>query len=697
MKSILFLYFTRALNYSPNTATTVYHAFNCICYFMPIFGAMLADGYLGKFRTILYLSVVYSLGNLVMSLGAIPNGDNHMAWVTYIALVLIAIGTGGIKPCVSAFGADQFKPDQVRQKESFFSMFYMAINLGSLLSMIVTPILRTSVQCFDDDCYPLAFGIPACLMVISVVFFIVGSPFYIKSPAGNNVIGRLFGCVGTAIAGRCKKKGGPREHWLDYSEEKYGKDFVTDVKAVLRVLFMFIPLPVFWALFDQQGSRWIAQAGRMNGDLNGFVLQPDQMQVINPLLVVIMVPIVESLVFPCLNKLKIPNRPLQRLGMGLFLCSASFCIAGGIEIHINNTSPSAVPNGVTRVHFTNAAPCNVNYQLDSDGLIKNLPYLQSSKDDIKHEHAPKQISANFTGCGSPTNVNFFPANFTEEKGFTYIFSYHENEAKITQYVQNYTARYENGLAVARIINTVEHMTIRIDNDQETDFNLTTGESKIYELVHNTHTLKISRDYKDFEEIGKIVARAGAIYTVVIHKQNVSSDELISTTHEEIGPNNINIFLQLPQYIVMSFSEVLFSVTGLSFAYSQAPASMKAVLQAGWLLTNAVGNLIVVIVSGAGIPDQVAEYFFFAGLMFLTFIIFVIMSLFYIPVEEMAPVEDVDDEKKPPLDGEVNAGYVNDNALEKEKEAEYQNLESFPTEQPPLYEEIESGMVSSTAF
>ena len=218
MKAILVLYFTRAFKYSDNTATAIYHAFNSICYFMPIFGAMLADGLLGKFKTILYLSVIYSLGNLVMSLGAIPQGTDYLQWVTFIALVLIAIGTGGIKPCVSAFGADQFKESQTRQKETFFSMFYMAINLGSLLSMIITPILRTSVQCFDSDCYPLAFGVPAILMVVAVVFFIVGAPWYTKSPPGNNIIGRLFGCIGTAISGRCKKKGGPKEHWLDYSE-----------------------------------------------------------------------------------------------------------------------------------------------------------------------------------------------------------------------------------------------------------------------------------------------------------------------------------------------------------------------------------------------------------------------------------------------------------------------------------------------
>jgi solute carrier family 15 oligopeptide transporter 1 len=87
-----------------------------------------------------------------------------------IGLALIAMGTGGIKPCVAAFGGDQFVlPQQTVQLASFFSFFYMAINSGSLISTFITPIMRKDVQCFDQDsCYSLAFSVPAALMVISL-------------------------------------------------------------------------------------------------------------------------------------------------------------------------------------------------------------------------------------------------------------------------------------------------------------------------------------------------------------------------------------------------------------------------------------------------------------------------------------------------------------------------------------------------
>lgn len=90
--------------------------------------------------------------------------------LTIVALLLIATGTGGIKPCVSAFGGDQFKlPEQVKYLSYYFSLFYFSINAGSLISMFFTPILRADVHCFGEkDCYSLAFGVPGALMIVSI-------------------------------------------------------------------------------------------------------------------------------------------------------------------------------------------------------------------------------------------------------------------------------------------------------------------------------------------------------------------------------------------------------------------------------------------------------------------------------------------------------------------------------------------------
>lgn len=113
---------------------------------------------------------MYVVGNLVITLGAIPTLNLPAKAVTILGLVLIAVGTGGIKPCVSAFGGDQFKlPEQAKYLATFFSLFYLAINVGSLISTTLTPILREDVHCFGDvSCFSLAFGVPGILMLLSI-------------------------------------------------------------------------------------------------------------------------------------------------------------------------------------------------------------------------------------------------------------------------------------------------------------------------------------------------------------------------------------------------------------------------------------------------------------------------------------------------------------------------------------------------
>lgn len=117
--------------------------------------------------------------------------------MTLLGLGLIAVGSGGIKPCVAAFGGDQFKiPEQAKQLALFFSLFYFSINLGSLISTTVTPILREDVKCFDDDdCFSLAFGVPGALMIISIFIFLIGKFLYVMKPPTGNMFVKVYQCI----------------------------------------------------------------------------------------------------------------------------------------------------------------------------------------------------------------------------------------------------------------------------------------------------------------------------------------------------------------------------------------------------------------------------------------------------------------------------------------------------------------------
>jgi dipeptide/tripeptide permease len=102
---------------------------------------------------------------------------------------------------------------------------------------------------------------------------------------------------------------------------------ISDVKAFCRVIYVFIPIPIFWALYDQQGSRWTSQSQQLNGKIGSFIIQPDQFQAVNPILIVILVPLFDYVIYPFFAKFGLFKRQLQRMSAGLFFAIIAFLIA----------------------------------------------------------------------------------------------------------------------------------------------------------------------------------------------------------------------------------------------------------------------------------------------------------------------------------------------------------------------------------
>ncbi|EJW73902.1 hypothetical protein WUBG_15192 [Wuchereria bancrofti] len=159
MRAVLILYLITEHHFSESKASLFYHSFIAFAYISPLLGSIAADNYFGRFRVILWMSAIYVIGHVLLSVGAIPELNQSFRLIfDFGGLAVIAFATGGIKPCVSAFAADQFEEKQVYERNQFFSFFYFAINAGSLLAILLTPILRGRVKCFGSEyCFPLAF------------------------------------------------------------------------------------------------------------------------------------------------------------------------------------------------------------------------------------------------------------------------------------------------------------------------------------------------------------------------------------------------------------------------------------------------------------------------------------------------------------------------------------------------------------
>ncbi|XP_014666271.1 PREDICTED: solute carrier family 15 member 1-like isoform X2 [Priapulus caudatus] len=678
MRAVLVLFLKNVLLFTDNSATAIYHAFAMLCYFTPLFGAPLADGFLGKFWTIFYLSIVYIIGLILLAVTSIPPVNNGNAVGPLLGLLLIGIGTGGIKPCVSSFGGDQFSKGQEQELKSFFSVFYMSINLGSLASTYLTPYFRSEVECFDEDCYPLAFGVPAGLLIIALVMFVIGKPFYkIQQPVGENVVVSFVKCVFYALRRRIQNCcSSVHEHWLDYAEEKYDSKLVADVKSVLRVLVMFLPLPVFWALFDQQGSRWVLQAEKMNGELGGtFSIKPDQMQLLNPLLIVTLIPLFEGVLWPCFRCLHIPARPLQRMAAGMLFASGAFVIAAFVQLEVEK-GVLIVPDNQVRYQIMNALPCDVNVTLP-DGLS-----VLNSGNVMVYERNPnnafnmtidcddtnvcssycKETSYTVEGSSGGVGYSLIAAEYDMATKGLQVLQYKDNLAKTSNGDMSFRAvslLYTKQDIVFWSANTYKNKWFRdmtYGNISELAVNYDTGPYDV-----SIHAPDAEND-EGFQFVKNINTDPGATYTYVLRSDIGNSDpaEVKVLEFVVVPANNMSILWQIPQFVVMTTGEVIFSVTGLEFAYSQAPPSMKALMQAGWLLTVAVGNLIVMIVAEvAFMPDQFSEFLLFAGLMLGVDIIFAIMAVFYTYVDYESHDPDAVEEDDPPPYSKGDPSYNND--------------------------------------
>lgn len=299
MKTILTVFMTQHLLNSQGQSAPMsdeqtkvwYHAFSAANYAFPILGALVADLWWGKYRTIVWLSLVYCLGHLALAVDETRVG-------LFLGLLLIAVGSGGIKPCVSAHVGDQFSQANKHLLERVYGWFYFSINFGSMFSTMLTPWLLANYGS------KVAFGVPGILMGLATLVFWLGRYKYVHVPA--------------------RGAGFLRESWSPEGRQ-----------CLLRLSVIYLFIAVFWSLYDQTGSQWVLQAKVMDRHLLGYELDPSQIQSINPILVMIFIPLFTLVIFPfCERFMNIT--PLGKMSVGFFFAVASFALSGLIEVWLQS-------------------------------------------------------------------------------------------------------------------------------------------------------------------------------------------------------------------------------------------------------------------------------------------------------------------------------------------------------------------------
>ncbi len=296
INAILSVYMVQFLHYGDAKATSWQSLFKFAAYFFPLVGAIVSDVFWGKFRTIITFSMAYVLGCSILALG--PPSPLTLG----VGLGFMAFGTGGIKPCVSTNVGDQFTSKNQHLIERAFSYFYLSINAGSSISIYFCPVLLNNYG------PKAAFGMPAAMMAVATLVFWMGRKrFAVVPPAGKQ--------------------------WL--------RDIVSPegLRLVGRLLILLVFIAGFWALWDQSnGQTWTLQATSDLMDKTlwpGYTLLPAQIQVVNGLLILMMVPIFTFGIYPLAGRF-FTVTPLRKIGVGMFVAALSFLIVASIEKKIQN-------------------------------------------------------------------------------------------------------------------------------------------------------------------------------------------------------------------------------------------------------------------------------------------------------------------------------------------------------------------------
>lgn len=303
------------------------HFFVSLAYTVPFLGAIMADWFFGKYKVILWISVLYCFGHLLLSVY-----DTNLDMFR-LGLILIAIGAGGIKSCVSANVGDQFDESNKHLLSKVYSWFYFSINAGSALSTLLIPVVYAAYG------PKWAFGIPGVLMAIATVIFYLGRKRYVRvAPTGVRKDNFVFISLYALFNFYKKEKG---QALLDVAKERFNAEKVEDIKAAYRVIGVFCFIPIFWAMWDQNLSEWVLQAGKMDRHVFGYELLPQQIQTVDPFFLLLLIPVFNYLIYPFVERMGIKATPLRRIGAGFVLMACSFVVIALVQTGIDNgTHPS---------------------------------------------------------------------------------------------------------------------------------------------------------------------------------------------------------------------------------------------------------------------------------------------------------------------------------------------------------------------
>ncbi|XP_062113160.1 protein NRT1/ PTR FAMILY 8.3-like isoform X2 [Humulus lupulus] len=381
----LVTYFSQKLHQENVSAARNVTIWQGTCYFTPLIGAIVADSYCGRYWTITTFSMLYFIGMCTLTLSAsvpalgpaecmgsgCPSATVAQSAVLLFGLYLVALGTGGIKSCVSPFGADQFDDTDSKErlsKGSFFNWFYFAIYIGILVSSTFLVWIQ------DNAGWGLGFGIAAFFMGIALAGFVSGTHLYrFQQPVGSPVTrmcqtlvascrkwnlevpkdsSLLYGIQdrSSAIGGSCKLEHTNTLQCLDkasvistaeISSGDYSNPWrlcsvaqVEELKTMIHLIPLLATGIVFSSVYAQISTTFVEQGMMMDTTVGSFTIPPASLNTFDVIAVLSLLPIYDRVIVPTVRKFTGKEKgfsELQRMGIGLFISVLCMSAAAVLE------------------------------------------------------------------------------------------------------------------------------------------------------------------------------------------------------------------------------------------------------------------------------------------------------------------------------------------------------------------------------
>ena len=537
MRTILFIFMTRYLLdatgqravMSDDEAKEAVHWFVTAAYFFPIVGAIFSDAFLGKYRTIVSISIVYCLGHLTLALDQTRVG-------LAVGLGLIAIGTGAIKPCVSAHVGDQFGTENQHLLSKVFAWFYFSINLGAFISTLLTPLF------LEWHGPHVAFGVPGVLMLLATIIFWAGRYKFVHVPAAG----------------------------MDSVKGAFSSDGLLAIKYLVPI---YVLVAMFWSLFDQTGSAWIQQAKRMDRHWLGVDWLPSQIQAANPLLILAFIPLFTYVVYPAINRV-FPLTPLRKVSIGFFITILAFGVPTAVEQQIT---------GGQVVHATSEGDIGrwpvenlLDGKADGTGWVseKGVKFPQEIILRLRERRA---WSIHSVRIKPQTNL----LAFLQEQAPQGC-SYTDEDASRCQVKD-----------VEILVGGTRKGPWELVGQLAFSQDAATSESRFDPVLAEYVLIRVPSNWGgDYVGLGEIEVNTARSLAADLHPH--ARDVFPNVAAVGYQPN---IVWQLFGYVLMTAAEIMISITCLEFSYTQAPNKMKSIIMSLYMLSVAAGNAFTASVNG----------------------------------------------------------------------------------------------------